>query len=141
MTDDEARLSGQLIASTAHGWPPPLPRVDSYVAFSGCPERLREQLASDHVGIGSFSSIMRVRSATDDNIVCQLERETWVSDGPLLPPALGDDMSGASGGPVFSLDHPLDVPLIGLIYEFAPGLFGSQIELLYISPLASTRFT
>jgi hypothetical protein len=41
---------------------------------------------------------------------------------------------------VFLLDYPLHVPLIGLIYEFAPGLFGSEIELLYLRPLAAARF-
>ncbi len=139
VTEQEARRSGQLVASTAACWPPPIPRVGSYVAFSGCPERLRDRDAHDHIGFGSFSFIMRVTSVTADNIICQFERDTWVSDGPLLPPAPGDDMSGASGGPAFSLDHSLHVPLVGLIYEFTPGLFGSEIELLYLRPLASAR--
>ena len=140
-TEREARTSGQLVASTPDGWPPPIPRVGSYVAFSGCPELLRDRDSRDHIGFGSFSSIMRVTSVTADNVVCQFERDTWVSDGPVLPPAPGDNMSGASGGPVFSLDHPLHIPLVGLIYEFAPGLFGSEIELLYLRPLASARFS
>ena len=140
VTEQEVRRSGHLVASTATGWPPPLPRVNSYVVFSGCPERLRERDSSDHIGFGSFSSIMRVTSATSDNVICQFERESWLSDSVLPPPAPGDDMSGASGGPVFSLDHPLHVPLIGLIYEFNPGLFGSEIELLYMRPLAAAQF-
>jgi hypothetical protein len=141
VSEQEVRRSGHLVASTASGWPPPMPRVDSYVVFSGCPERLRERDSQDHIGFGSFSSIMRVTSATADNVICQFERESWVSDAVLPPPAPGDDMSGASGGPVFSLDHLLHVPLVGLIYEFNPGLFGSEIELLYMRPLAVAQFT
>jgi hypothetical protein len=140
VSEKEAQRSGQLIASTASGWPPPLPRIDSYVAFSGCPERLRERHADGRIEFGSFSSIMRVTSATADNITCRFERDTWLSDGPLLPPAPGDDMSGSSGGPVFSLDYPLHLPLVGLIYEFSPGLFGSGIELLYLRLLAAAQF-
>ena len=141
ITDAEAYSSGRHVSTAPRGWPPPLPRVGSYVVFSGCPESLRERDANAHVSFGSFSSIMRVTSATADNVKCEFEREAWVSDSPNLPPALGTDMSGMSGGPVFSLDYSVDVPLIGLIYEFNAGIFGSDIEVLCIRPFSAAQFS
>jgi hypothetical protein len=141
IADAEAREGGHHVATAPPGWPPPLPRVGSYVVFSGCPEALRERDTDAHIGFGSFSSIMRVTSATADNVKCEFERDTWVSDSPNLPPALGADLSGMSGGPVFSLDYPLEVPLIGLIYEFNAGVFGSDIEVLCIRPFAAAQLS
>lgn len=134
VTKEEARRSGHTVSSAAHGWPPPHPSVGSYVVFSGCPERLGDQDTDDHIGMGSFSSIMRVTSASEEHVVCQFDREMWVSDGPNPPPAPGADLSGMSGGPVFSLEHPLSMPLIGLIFEFS-----SNLELMYIRTFANVR--
>lgn len=141
VTEQEVRRSGHHVASLSAGWPPPLPRINSYIVFSGIPERLRERKPDSHVEFGSFSSIMRVTSVSAENIICQFEREHWVSEAVMPPPAPGEDLSGASGGPVFSLDYPLHIPLIGLIYEFNPGLFGSDIELLHVRPMAAAQFT
>ena len=134
ITEDDARRSGHIVSSAPHGWPPPYPAIGSYVVFSGCPERLRDQDSDDHVGFGSFSSIMRVTSASEEHVVCQFDREMWVSDGPNPPPAPGDDLSGMSGGPVFSLERSLSIPLIGLIFEFS-----ANLDLMYIRTFTSVR--
>ena len=124
--ESEARRSARIISSTPRGWPPPRPIEGSYVVFSGCPEVLRDHVDDSRLEFGAFSSIMRVTSASEEHIVCQFEREIWISDYRKAPPP-GTDLSGMSGGPVFSLADPLSMPLVGLIYEFS-----SDLELLYI---------
>jgi len=133
ISEGEARRSARLVSSSPRGWPPPRPPEGSYVVFSGCPEVMRDHVNDSRLEFGSFSSIMRVTSARDEHIVCQFEREIWISDYRKVPPP-GMNLSGMSGGPVFSLADSLSIPLIGLIYEFS-----ADLELLYIRTFANAH--
>ena len=124
---EEARRSGQTVSSASLGWPPPAPAVGSFVVFSGCPETHRERDSRHHVGFGCFSSIMRVTDVTDQELVCEFERGTWIWDGPNDPPPPGADLSGMSGGPVFALGE-LAIPVVGLIRRFV-----DKWELLHVA--------
>jgi hypothetical protein len=133
ISKSETRRCKHTISSAARGWPPPLPKKDTYVVFSGCPEVLRDHASDSSLEFGYYSAIMRVTTASEAHIVCQFEREIWVTDYRKIPPP-GTDLSGMSGGPVFSLDDPLSMPLVGLISEFSPSL-----ELLYVRTFAEFR--
>lgn len=130
----EAAKVGATLSTAVAGWPPPVPSVGSFVSFAGCPEYRRNHDSQSHVGFGTFGSIMEVTAVAEHHIVCQFQRDMWVTYGPELPPSPGDDLSGMSGGPAFSLASPLSMPMIGLISEFS-----SNLELLYINHFAHVQ--
>jgi hypothetical protein len=133
VADRDAQRSGQTISSTPLGWPPPAPAIGSFVVFSGCPEMNREHDTADHVGIGCFSSLMRVTDVSAYGLICQFERDTWIWDGPNDPPPPGSKLSGMSGGPVFSLDG-ISIPLVGLIRDFV-----DKWEVLHVATFAGMQ--
>lgn len=111
------------------GWPPPHPKVGSYLLMSGYPgvERLRP--ADDEFDFGAFSTLLQVTASRDNYVVCQFQREHWVSEGRSVPPP-GTDLGGMSGGPALLVKN-LAYPLVGLISEFS-----RDFELLYIKTLS-----
>ena len=133
----EADRTGTSISPLERGWPPPPPKRDSFVLFSGCPETHRGEAPDDHIEFGSFSSVSRVTTVGECHLVCQFERETWIWDGPEPPPHPGADLSGMSGGPVFSLEG-LSPSLVGLISEFSPSFDLLHVRLF--SGIPTLRF-
>ncbi len=122
--------SGEVVSSAALGWPPPSPKVGSFVLFSGYPEYLRERGAVDHVGFATVTSLMRVTDTSDTSLICQFERDTWIWDERHPPAPPGADLSGMSGGPVFSTAG-LAMPLVGVIKRF-----GATWEVLHVGLFA-----
>ena len=131
VTEQEVRRSGLHVEISP---PAGRPHCPASIRTSYSPESQSdsERKPDNHIEFGSFSSIMRVTSGISPitSSVSSSANTGFQLTSVMSPPALGENLSGASGGPVFSLDHPLHIPLIGLIYEFNPGRFGSDIELL-----------
>ncbi len=111
------------------GWPPPHPKAGSYLLLSGYPGVERIRPANDEFDFGAFSTLLQVTVSHDSYVVCQFQREHWISEGRSIPQA-GTDLGGMSGGPALLVKN-LAYPLVGLISEFSVGY-----ELLYVKTLS-----
>lgn len=111
------------------GWPPPHPVVGSYVLVSGFPGIQRLRIAADEMDFGAFSTLLQVTAIHDRHLVCQFEREHWLSHTGRIPPP-GTNLGGMSGGPVL-LSKNLAYPLVGLVSEFS-----QTYELLFVKTLS-----
>ncbi|HEX8696968.1 MAG TPA: hypothetical protein VF746_31410 [Longimicrobium sp.] len=114
-------------------WPPELPKSGDFVSFGGFPGTWRDHPKVDEVVFRSFSvGASEVTVARDDYIVCQFNREYWVS-------AYGNNMfdfyelGGMSGGPAF-IWRGLQPEFFGIIKEYSPSL-----DLLYISSVRAIK--
>lgn len=110
-------------------WPPNEIKEGDFVAFGGFPGRWRQQPVRGEIVFASFSiGACRVASVMEDHIVCQFEREYWVSSMNTRPGEELRDLGGLSGAPVFIL-RDLYWELIGIVYEFSP-----EFDLMYARP-------
>lgn len=111
------------------GWPPPAPKAGNFILFAGYPATTRILPDHESADFGCFSGLVSVTSAHDDHLICQFEREHWIShDGGPLPP-MGVDLGGLSGAPAM-LVTDIAYPLVGVVVEH-----GSEYELMRVSLL------
>lgn len=101
-------------------WPPGDVKEGDFVAFGGFPGELRKAESFDKLSFGSFSSgAAKVTTTGDDYLVCQFEREHWVTHGFEPEPST---IRGMSGGPVFAIRHSetgiMTYEFMGHISEF-----------------------
>jgi hypothetical protein len=125
----EAQRVGVQPSEPLFGWPPPHPESGSYLLLSGYPGIERRRPADDEFDFGAFSTMLQVTASHENYIVCQFQREHWISEGRDVPPP-GTDLGGMSGGPALLVKN-LAYPLIGLISEFS-----RDYELLYVKTLS-----
>jgi hypothetical protein len=125
----EAERVGISVCEPIEGWPPPHPAVGSYVLVSGFPGVERFHIAPDEVEFGAFSTLLQVTAVHERYVVCQFNRENWISEGRRIPPP-GTVLGGMSGGPML-LDQNVAYPLAGLVSEFS-----ASFELLYLKTLS-----
>lgn len=110
-------------------WPPAEVKQGNFVAFGGFPGKWRKQPSSIDVEFGIFSSgACHVASVFEDHIVCQFERQHWISSWQEGPPKDMRDLGGLSGSPVFAI-RQLNLEFIGIAY-----VFSKDYDLLYIRP-------
>lgn len=110
-------------------WPPSEVKEGDFVAFGGFPGELRQAVSFDKLSFGSYSSGgSRVTSARDDYLVCQFEREHWISHRFEPEPST---IRGMSGGPAFAIRHS-DAGI--MTYDFVGHIteFHEDFELLYV---------
>lgn len=111
------------------GWPPPTPAVGDSILFAGYPRTEREHPDSETIEFGCFTGLVSVTSVHDRHLICQFDRQHWIShDGGELPP-LRADLGGLSGGPTM-LVRNLAYPLVGVVVEH-----NSEFELMRVSLL------
>ncbi len=107
-------------------WPPQSPDAGDFISFGGFPGVWREHRQDDEVVFRSFSlGASEVTAVGDDYIVCQMNREYWVSSRGLRGHDL-HDFGGMSGGPAL-IWRGIRADLVGFIYEYSESL-----DLLYI---------
>ena len=130
LTPDEAQQTRVSFCEPILGWPPPHPNEGDYVLISGFPAVMRERFSAKHVDFPALSTMLQVSSVSGRHMVCQFEREHWISFDPSGFPPPGTDLGGMSGAPVFAVGN-LAYPLIGVVSEFS-----SDYELLYMKTLS-----
>ncbi|MCX7164778.1 MAG: hypothetical protein NTV11_00700 [Rhodocyclales bacterium] len=111
-------------------WPPGEVKQGEFVAFGGFPGELREAVSFDKISFGSYSSgASKVTSVGVDYLVCQFERDYWITHGYEDEPKT---IRGMSGGPVFAIRHNGDSGI--MTYEFVGHIFefSESFELLYV---------
>jgi hypothetical protein len=107
-------------------WPPKRPAEGEFISFGGFPGVLRKHNGDEEVTFNSFSlGASEVTSVGDNYLVCQLNREYWVSSRGRLGFDL-HELGGMSGGPAF-MWRGVAAELAGFIYEYSPAL-----DLVYI---------
>jgi S1-C subfamily serine protease len=128
---DEARRIGVQPYEALLGWPPPAPKIGDYIVFAGYPATERLHPDPGSVDFGCFSGLVSVTSSHKNHVICQFERDYWIShDGGPLPP-FGADLRGLSGGPAMLMGK-IAYPLVGVVVEH-----NSAFELMRVSLLAS----
>lgn len=125
----EAARVGIAPCEAMFGWPPPHAEAGTYLLLSGYPRIERLRANDDEFEFGAFSTLLQVTASHENYVVCQFQREHWISEGRDLPPA-GTDLCGMSGGPALLVKN-LAYPLVGLISEFS-----RDFELLYVKTLS-----
>jgi hypothetical protein len=129
LSSGEAHQIGIQPCEPLFGWPPPHAEAGSYLLLSGYPGIERVRPADDEFDFGAFSTLLQVTASRENYVVCQFQREHWISEGRDIPPP-GTNLGGMSGGPALLVNN-LAYPLIGLISEFSAGY-----ELLYVKTLS-----
>ena len=125
----EAAMIPVAVASVSDGWPPPHPAADDFVLVSGYPAADRWRHDAKRLTFNALSAIFRVTTSGGYHLVCQWEREFFVSfEGPGVPPK-GRELGGMSGAPVFRIGR-LTYPLVGVVSEFQ-----NDFELMRVSTL------
>jgi hypothetical protein len=130
LQNEEVDQVGVAVCDPLYGWPPPHPKPGDYVLISGFPGVLRSQPHARAIDFAALSTLLQVTTARDRYLVCQFEREHWVSYDINGVPPPGTDWGGMSGGPVL-LVRNLAYPLVGLVSEFS-----RDYELLYLRTLS-----
>jgi len=104
------------------GWPLPPVKAGDVVALGGFPGPWRERLAFDELELRGFGiGATSVSSVSEDHFACRFERERWKWSFRLDGLSDLQELGGMSGGPAF-LDRGLHFDLVGIVYEFSPGL-------------------
>jgi hypothetical protein len=121
-----AALEGDGVAGGSifrpRGWPLPPVKAGDAVALGGFPARWRERLAFDELELRGFGiGATSVSSVSENHFACRFERDRWRWAFRL--DGLNDlqELGGMSGGPAF-LHRGIYFDLVGIIYEFSPGL-------------------
>lgn len=106
-------VEGCIIPATT-GWPPERPNIGDPILVLGYPRVLRE-VDQSWIGGGPYSAILRITTAGDDYVCCQIEHKDLISfdGGPL--PAPSTDLGGLSGGPVVLIAQVAS--LVGLVTQ------------------------
>lgn len=130
LTHDEAQQIRVSFCEPVLGWPPPHPQKGDYVLISGFPAVMRARVSAAHVDFPALSTMLQISSVSERHMVCQFEREHWISFNPSGFPPPGTNLGGLSGAPVFAVGN-LAYPLIGVVSEFS-----SSFELLYVKTLS-----
>ena len=130
LTQGEVRVIGASVCETVLGWPPPHPTLGSYVLVAGYPKTIRAQPKPGEVQFNCLSTLLEITLVREHYVVCQFQRENWVTFDPHAIPPAGTPLGGMSGGPVLAVRN-LTYPLIGLISEFS-----HDYELLYLKTLS-----
>lgn len=126
----ELQRIGLSICEPLMGWPPPHPQAKSYVLVSGFPAVIRERVTRERVDFHALSTLLQVTTVGERHIVCQFEREHWITYNHRGVPPRGTELSGMSGGPVFLVGN-LAYPLVAMVSGFS-----ANFELLYIKTLS-----
>lgn len=102
MTAEQLEATGKNIVTA---WPPAIPREGCGVFFGGFPAREVLREGAHDFAYGFMHGILPVRTVTDHQITCRIERAHLLPTpglGPTLPPP-NYDAGGFSGGPLFTL--------------------------------------
>jgi hypothetical protein len=125
----DAERIGVLPYEPVLGWPPPMPTVGDFILLAGYPGSQREHPDSESIDLGCFSGLVSVISVHKHHLICQFQRQHWIShDVGELPPLRAD--LRVSGGPAM-LVRNLAYPLVGVVVEH-----NSEFELMRISLFA-----